>query len=142
MKINQRKAGTILSYVYILVSNTISLIYTPFMLRMLGQSEYGLFGTANSFIGYLSILSFGVGGAYIRFNARARAENNVEEERKINGMCLSIFSILSVLVIIGGALFIYFAGYLVKDSFTSQELYELRIIMLNLVLNTVVTFIF
>ena len=37
---NQRKIGTILSYVQIIVSNTISLIYTPYMLRMMGQSEY------------------------------------------------------------------------------------------------------
>lgn len=43
---NQRKAGTLLSYAYIIITNTISLFYTPFMLRMMGQSEYGLYGTA------------------------------------------------------------------------------------------------
>ena len=66
---SQRKLGTILSYLNIFLSNTISLIYTPYMLRMLGQSEYGIYGTAQSFISYLSILSFGIGGAYIRYNA-------------------------------------------------------------------------
>lgn len=50
---NQRKIGTILSYVQIIVSNTISLIYTPYMLRMMGQSECGIYGTANSLISYL-----------------------------------------------------------------------------------------
>ena len=69
---SQRKAGTVLSYVYFVVSNGISLIYTPYMLRMMGQGEYGLYGTANSFVSYLSVLSFGIGGAYIRFNARYR----------------------------------------------------------------------
>lgn len=43
---NQRKAGTLLSYAYIIITNTISLFCTPFMLRMMGQSEYGLYGTA------------------------------------------------------------------------------------------------
>ena len=43
---SQRKLGTILSYLNIFLSNTISLIYTPYMLRMLGQSEYGIYGTA------------------------------------------------------------------------------------------------
>lgn len=42
MKLNQRKTGAILTYVQIILSNTISLIYTPFALRMLGQSQYGL----------------------------------------------------------------------------------------------------
>ena len=73
---NQRKFGTILSYVQIIVSNTISLVYTPYMLRVMGQSEYGIYGTANSFISYLSVLSMGVGGAYIRFNAKCRVNND------------------------------------------------------------------
>ena len=83
---NQRKAGTLLSYAYIIITNTISLFYTPYMLRMMGQSEYGLYGTASSFISYLSVLSFGIGGAYIRFNAKARATGDREEERRLNGM--------------------------------------------------------
>ena len=67
MKNNQRKAGTILSYVYLFLSNTISLLYTPINLNMLGQSEYGLIATANSLTSYLSLLSMGIGGSYIRF---------------------------------------------------------------------------
>ena len=55
---NQRKAGTLLSYAYIIITNTISLFYTPFMLRMMGQSDYGLYGTASSFIAYRSVLHF------------------------------------------------------------------------------------
>lgn len=40
MKINQRKAGVILSYAGQLTKILISIIYTPIMLRLLGQSEY------------------------------------------------------------------------------------------------------
>ena len=97
---SQRKLGTILSYLNIFLSNTISLIYTPYMLRMLGQSEYGIYGTAQSFISYLSILSFGIGGAYIRYNAKYRVKNDKEGEKKLNGMFLVIFSILALLVFV------------------------------------------
>lgn len=138
---NQRKLGTILSYVQIIISNTLSLIYTPFMLRMMGQSEYGLYGTANSFISYLSILSFGVGGAYIRFNVQCRAKNDREEEKRINGMFLTIFTCLSILVLFGGLIFIALAGELVKNTFSASELFKLRIIMLILTINMVITFI-
>ncbi len=34
---NQRKYGTILSYLSLFVGNIIGLLFTPFMLRMLGQ---------------------------------------------------------------------------------------------------------
>lgn len=41
MHINQRKAGVILSYAGEIVKILVNLVYTPIMLRLLGQSEYG-----------------------------------------------------------------------------------------------------
>lgn len=139
---NQRKAGTILSYLHIFLSNTISIIYMPYMLRLMGQSEYGLFGTANSFISYLSLLSFGISGAYIRFNTRCRAAGDREEEKRLNGMFLTVFSVLAGLVLVGGLLCTALAGELVEDTFTSDELMKLRIIMLLLTVNMVISFLF
>lgn len=139
---NQRKAGAMLSYAHIIITNTIALIYTPFMLRMMGQSEYGLYGTANSFISYLSILNFGIGGAYIRFNAKYRANQDNEGEKRLNGMFLTIFVALSFLVFVGGLSFIALAGKLVENTFSSQELLKLRIIMFILTINIMISFIF
>lgn len=139
---NQRKAGTLLTYAYIIISNTISLFYTPYMLQMMGQSEYGLYGTASSFISYLSVLNFGIGGAYMRFNAKCRAENDKEAERRLNGMFLTVFSFLAFLVLIGGMVCVLLAGQLVEETFTEQELLKLRIIMILLTVNLMITFIF
>lgn len=139
---NQRKAGTLLSYLHILVSNTISIIYTPYMLQMMGQSEYGLTGTASSFISYLSVLSFGIGGAYIRFNTRYRAANDREGEKKLNGMFLTVFSFLSLLVLIGGLFCVVLVGQLVENTFTVSELFKLRVILVLLTINMMITFIF
>lgn len=138
---NQRKIGALLSYLHILLANTISILYTPYMLRMMGQSEYGLFGTANSFISYLSILSFGIGGAYIRFNARYRAAGDRDGEKRLNGMFLVVFSGLAGLVLIGGLGCIALVGQLVEKSFTAMELYKLRVIILLLTLNMMLTFV-
>jgi len=139
---NQRKAGTLLSYLHILVSNTISIIYTPYMLQMMGQSEYGLFGTAGSFISYLSVLNFGIGGAYFRFNARCRAAGDREGEKQLNGMFLTVFAYLSVLVLFGGLGCCVLAGELVENTFTATELGKLRVILLLLTINMMITFIF
>ena len=40
---DQKKAGVLLSYGQTVLSTLISLVYTPVMLRLLGQSEYGLY---------------------------------------------------------------------------------------------------
>ena len=138
---NQRKIGVLLSYLHILVSNTISILYTPFMLRMMGQSEYGLYGTAGSFISYLSLLSFGIGGAYIRFNTRLRAAGDREGEKQLNGMFLVVFSVLALLVLIGGTGCIILAERLVENSFSAMELYKLRVLILLLTINTMISFV-
>ena len=65
-KIDQLKTGAILSYILLGLSSFISILYTPIMLRLLGQSEYGLFSLANSIIGYLGILDFGLSNAVVR----------------------------------------------------------------------------
>ena len=43
MKTNQLKIGVVLSYVSMIAQNIIAIVYTPVMLRLLGQSEYGLY---------------------------------------------------------------------------------------------------
>lgn len=40
---NQLKVGVALSYTVILLQLVVALLYTPFMLRLLGQVEYGLY---------------------------------------------------------------------------------------------------
>ena len=37
---NQLKAGAALNYVVIILNMLVGLLYTPYMLRMMGQSEY------------------------------------------------------------------------------------------------------
>ena len=40
---NQLKIGAILSYINILAALIVGLVYTPIMIRLLGQSEFGLY---------------------------------------------------------------------------------------------------
>ncbi len=56
---NQLKAGAALNYVVILLNTLVGLLYTPYMLRMMGQSEYGLYSLVASVIAYLTILDLG-----------------------------------------------------------------------------------
>ena len=56
MSVNELKAGATLNYIILGLNALLGLVYTPFMLRMLGQSEYGIYSLAASVIAYLSIL--------------------------------------------------------------------------------------
>ena len=79
MMINQLKAGAALNYVSIMLNMVVGLVYTPYMLRMLGQSEYGLYSLAASIIAYLTVLDLGFGNAIVRYTAKFEAEGKKRE---------------------------------------------------------------
>ena len=79
-KVNQLKAGAMLSYVNLAISAVIPFFYTPIMLKLMGQAEYGLYSLANSVISYLSLLTFGMGGAVIRYITKFKSEENKKME--------------------------------------------------------------
>lgn len=142
MAVNQRKAGTILSYVYLFLSNTISLFYTPIYLGMLGQREYGLIATAGSLTTYLSLLSMGVGGSYIKFNAMDRALGDKEKEYSTNGMFQTIYFVISGVTLVVGAILVFCSSYIFEANYTETELFEIKLIMICTVIQFVITFCF
>ena len=79
MRINQLKAGAILSYISMGLRYLVSIVYTPIMLRLLGQSEYGLYNLVSSVVAYLGVLNFGFGSAYIRYYSRYKVKDDREK---------------------------------------------------------------
>ena len=104
MKVNQLRAGVVMTYLNIGLGSLIPIFYTPIMLRILGQSEYGLYSLANSVVGYLSLLTFGLGSTIVRYVAKYRAEGDKEGEEKVIGLFILMYSFLAIFVLIGGAI--------------------------------------
>jgi hypothetical protein len=71
---NQIKIGAILSYVQMALSIIVGLSYTPIMIRLLGQSEYGLYSAVSSVTAILSVLNLGFGSAYQRYYSKYKKE--------------------------------------------------------------------
>ena len=138
----QRKKGAVLSYVSLFINILIQLLYTPFLISKIGQSEYGLFSLINSIIGYLTILDLGFGNAIIVYTAKYRAQNKYEEEQKLQGMFNIIFKIIGVISgLIGLILFLNVNNFF-GNSMTLVELEEAKIMMLILTFNLIITFYF
>ena len=81
---NQLKAGAALSYLSIALNMVVGLVYTPYLLRMLGQSEYGLYSLAASLIAYLTVLDLGFGNAIVRYTAKFRTEGKLREQEEMS----------------------------------------------------------
>lgn len=140
MYINQRKAGVILSYAGQLVKILISLVYTPIMLRLLGQSEYGLYQLVYSVVSYLSLLSLGFGSSYMRFYSRFKAQRDEGGVARLNGMFLLIFMSLSVICILCGCVIVHNIKAIFGTGLTNSEYATAKVLMTLLVVNMALTF--
>ncbi len=139
---NQIKAGILLNYATICLTMLLGLLYTPYMLRMMGQSEYGLYSLVASVIAYLTIMDFGFGNAIVRYTAKFRAENKVEEQSRMFGMFLILYSAIGLLAAVAGALLYLNIDALFGDTMTDSELHKARIMMIIMIFNLAITFPF
>lgn len=137
---NQLKAGAALNYVVIVLNMLVGLIYTPFMLRMMGQSEYGLYSLVASVISYLTILDLGFGNAIVRYTAKFRAEGKTNEQYEMFGMFLILYIAIGVVAFLAGLGLYFNVDTLFGATMTVQELDKARIMMLFLIFNLAVTF--
>ena len=140
MKVNQIKVGIFLSYASMIVTNLLGLLYTPYMLKQLGSSEYGLYTLAASTVSYLSLLSFGFGSAYMRYYSKYKVNKDNDRIAKLNGMFMSIFCVISLLVIIGGTVLTINVKNIFSQNLTVEELKRTKIIMTIMVVNLALTF--
>ncbi|WP_313636685.1 oligosaccharide flippase family protein [Paenibacillus sp.] len=141
MKINQLKAGAIISYLSMGIGYIVSIIYTPIMLRLLGQSEYGLYNLVGSVVSYLGLLSFGFGSAYMRFYSRYKVINDQDNIAKLNGMFFIVFSVISFISTIAGAALVFNIDYLLGENLTSNEISTAKVLVSIMVFNIVISFL-
>ena len=124
---SQRRAGVVLGYANIVVKNLVNLVYTPMLLSFVGQADYGVYQTSNSFVFSLSLLSFGFSQAYVRFYTQKRTRG--EDVRRLNGVYLVLYSVVSAVAFLFGIAFAASAGTLFSASFTPDEVGLARTVM-------------
>lgn len=137
---NQLKAGAFLSYVSIGLNNVVGLLYIPFMLRMMGQTEYGLYSLVASVIAYLTVLDLGFGNAIIRYTAKFRAEGKQREQYEMFGMFLLLYSFVGIIALLIGGMLYCNVDRLFDRTMTVEELEKVRIMMVLMCVNLAFTF--
>lgn len=136
----QRNAGMILSYISIGISYLVALLYTPVLLRLLGQSEYGLYTLSTSVVNYLNLLSFGIGASYVRFYAKSKSAGDDKKVASLNSMYVLIFSGIGILTLLIGSVLIINVDIFLGKGLTTDELSRSKVIMNILVINIAIAF--
>lgn len=119
--VSQRKIGVVLGYANIVAKNFVNLAYTPMLLSFIGQEDYGVFQTANSFVFSLTLLALGFSGAYVRFYTRARVGGIEADVRRLNGLYLLLYAAASAVALALGLVFAANVGTFFSGSFTPAQ---------------------
>jgi O-antigen/teichoic acid export membrane protein len=115
------------------------LIYTPFILKYLGQSEYGLYALAMSILTYLALLDFGFGNAIVVLSSKYIIKNERVKQELLYGTVLTSYIFISCLSVIGMLTFYYISDSIFAKSMSMSEIGTFKVIILILAFNIAVS---
>lgn len=137
---NSIKNGALLSYFSLFVTMLVALLYTPIMIRLLGQSEYGLYSLIGSIAAYFSIMDMGLGNAIVRYTARNRVVGDKSAEAKLNGMFFILYSVIGLLTLFIGLILLSKIDAMFGSSLSLIELKKAKIMIIILIINFALSF--
>lgn len=120
--VSQRKAGVLLGYTNMAVKNLVSLVYTPMLLHFVGKADYGVYQSSYSFVFSLTLLTFGFSEAYMRFYMKERAKGDEHGVRRLNGMYLLLYTVISLVTLGLGLVFAANTERVFARGFTPEQI--------------------
>lgn len=135
---NQRKIGTILSYIQNLLHIVISFLYVPLLLGGIGKSEYGLYQLVGSVVAYISIMESLLSSGVLRFYCKYKALNDKLMMENTLAVSKKIYNIFSMLVLIIGIICSFVFRNVYAGALTNKELVETQLMLFVLILNIIV----
>ncbi len=102
------------SYVAIIFNIIAGLLYTPWMIKEIGKSDYGLYVLVTSFLTYF-VMDFGLGQAIATFLSKYRAD---KEEHKVNqllGITTKLYLGISLVILIALIIVYFFIPIIFKE---------------------------
>lgn len=116
--------GIIVSYVYVVLNATIGMVFVPYLINKLGTENYGIYEMIMAIASNISILNFGLGDTTVKYIAKYRGENDIENQGKVLGITVFFLSVLSIVAFaICGLIYINF------DSIYSKSLDNEQLIL-------------
>ena len=111
MKSELRKGATY-NYLNLLLVNATGLVLTPFIIRCLGPSQYGLYLLAGAIVPYLTLLDFGLGKTTTRYVAYYRERGDEEGLRACLASIFRLCVLLCAVLLAAGASLYFLAPQL------------------------------
>ncbi|WP_019037082.1 oligosaccharide flippase family protein [Psychroflexus tropicus] len=132
---NTYKKAALLSYIKLSITNIGGIIITPYIIKMLGNEEYGLYTLIGAFVGYLSILDLGLNNAIVRYVAKYKAQKDKKGEANFLAISLLIYAGIGVLLVLFGIIFYFNVDNLFRDTLNFEQLQKAKWMLIILIIN-------
>lgn len=119
--------GAMISYVSIFLNIVISLVYTPWMIRQIGVSDYGLFSLVGTFLSYF-LLDFGLAGTITRFVAKYRAESDETKVANMLGLTARVYLVMDAIIFAIVFILYFFLTDIFGGGLTQEEIEKLKVL--------------
>lgn len=122
MKSNRSK-GITLSYLYFVLNTIISIFMSAFVIRSVGQTNYGVYQSMTAFISYLVLLEFGTGTIMTRNISLCKKDGSDDLKIKKNVSTIwSLTIVLSLLILLVSLVFWFSLDTVYSNSMTSEQI--------------------
>ncbi len=136
----QIKLGALISYLTLAFDMIAGLLYTPWMLRQIGQSNYGLYQYSVT-VATMFMLDFGMSAAVSRYTSNYLAKGDQDGINNFLGLIYKIYILISAVVFVV-LIFICLNLSWIANKFTPQEIESLKIVFAISGLSAVLCFPF
>lgn len=131
------KYGAVLSYVLILMGVVYGLVLTPFILKYVGDGNYGVYRSIASISNSLAVMDFGLGSTLTRYMAHYHATNEKDKACNFVAMVFVQFACLAALIAVIGFISYFFIDPIYGNSFSSEELLLAKKLFFLLIINVI-----
>jgi len=129
-----RKIGVVLSYAMMIFEVLSTLLLTPFIIKSLGQAEYGVYKLSASITAYLLLLDLGVGTAITRYIAKYKVTGEQEKARTFFGVVTCYYvAIAFISLFIGIFLIVLFPVVFAKGLSADEILIGQKLLSVTII---------
>lgn len=137
----RRSKGIVISYINTAVNLICGLFLSSFLIRSLGDTEYGIYQTISSFASYLVLLEFGTGTVMTRNVSICIGKNQGKDEIDKNTSTIwMITNFLSVIIVLVSVVLYFSIGGIYSNILTVGQIEYAKKIFIFVVIYLVVSF--
>ncbi|MBS3974942.1 MAG: oligosaccharide flippase family protein [Actinobacteria bacterium] len=130
-----KRAGVVLGYLALSLQNLLAFFLTPFMLRMFGEGDFGVYRLGMSVASYFALADLGLSNAVVRYVSEYREKQDKALEARFLALSVTVSAAAGIVLLLFGTVVSRFTPQVFAGSFSAAEIDLLQRLLPLLIAN-------